>query len=290
MTNRIFLSFVILAFTCSSSMAQTKNHADYPMWQIKQEKPEMVFSQTAYIRSAPGVQASIVDSLAQGDTLRVEEFNTNFLTLKNIYAPWAKVSAVKDGKKLTGYLWMGLVALGYAQDAQATHMFGIEKIIDNPAKKEEYMEGRTYVIALHSISAEGVLSTKSWVIPDDGSFSYSEIMLLGNTQLKNVPQVVRIMFSGEACAIPSNYFYAGYTGADFLDLPGKSNVSDAGAFSHVETLLFPNEKGGKPEQIIRITEDNTYEENAKDPNNYKTFTKKSKEVYVWDGVRAKKVK
>ena len=120
-----------------------------------------------------------------------------------------------------------------------------------------------------------------------GQFAISaEGKLLGNMGLDKLTAILRLCFSGEACGIPTDYYYYGWTGAKFLPLPQKSNMFDAGAISHDEVLLFPKEPGGQAGKIIKVTKDEEFGEDGEKV--VKTTT--NREVFIWDGNSAKAVK
>jgi len=56
--------------------------------------------------------------------------------------------------------------------------------------------------------------------------------------------IYRISFSGEACGIPTLHYYFGWNEKEFLELPEKYDVGDAGVYYHTEEFVFPKEKGG----------------------------------------------
>jgi hypothetical protein len=112
--------------------------------------------------------------------------------------------------------------------------------------------------------------------------AYFEGKVLGDLGLKKVQDIYRISFNGEACAIPSLFYYFGWNGKQLLLLPEKYSVSDAGSFYHSENFIFPKEKGGKPGLIIKQIEEAVNEEETGD-----VFSvTESSEVYTWDGEKA----
>ena len=154
-------------------------------------------------------------------------------------------------------------------------------------------EGEFYRISVKA------MDTKSQIISEK-SFSkqlseshYFQNSTTGSWGLKNVANVYRISFSGQACGIPTYHYYFGWNGKDFLLLPEKYDVGDAGVFYHTEEFVFPKEKGGQPNTIIKnITEAENKDDNSE---NYTFLVTKSIEYYSWDGknfklIRSKKLK
>jgi hypothetical protein len=71
--------------------------------------------------------------------------------------------------------------------------------------------------------------------------TYTEGKILDNMGLTGLQAIYRIGFFSESCGVPTAPHYIGWTDTEFLDLPGKGNVSDAAIFYQEEKLLFPSE-------------------------------------------------
>jgi hypothetical protein len=276
-----------MGFYClyNTLFAQTQQRMDYTLWNKGENATMMVFSNTAYIRSDADIASPVLDSLSIGDTVVVIEQTKYFTAVRNIYAPWAQIKYVKNKSSQTGYIWMGLLAISFEKNDQNTFLYGVERM-EQTAPEDEYTSGLRYNIQLKVLSEKKLVAMKEWKLKDEESMSYSEMKLLGNPKLQNVQEVVRVMFGGEACGIPSNYYYEGFTGTVFLDLPGKMNVGDAGVFYHEETLLFPGETGGQSDKIIRLTKEEEVLEEETQKKKAKVKRSSKREVYNWDGHKA----
>ncbi len=269
----IILTFALLGF--KQSNAQTYNDVNYNSWNIQKDSPVVVFVNKAYMRQAASLNAVIVDSFKVGTTITVLEQLQIGETINGVYAPWLKV---KSPTQQVGYLWLGLIALKYQQNSMVQFICGISKV-------ETLQEQLKYTIQLKAISADTIADVKEWKIDGGESANFVAAKLLGKVGLKNIDNVCRITFGGEACGIPTNYYYYGWTGNKLISLPSKYSVGDADIYYHTETFIFPYEKGGKPNTIIKIIDeqemitDATKNKKAKYKKNFK------KEIYLWDGVK-----
>jgi hypothetical protein len=119
---------------------------------------------------------------------------------------------------------------------------------------------------------------------DLGESAYFEQSVIDNWGLQNINNIYRISFSGQACGVPTYYHYFGFNDNEILTLPQKHEVGDANAFYHSESFIFPKEKGGKPNTIIKQIEE---AENI-DEDFEKSIFKitESTEYYSWDGKKA----
>ena len=288
MTKSILL-FGFFTFLLSlTSFSQTKDNTDFNLWGIPKDSSGYVFTNKAYLRSAAGTKASVLDSLGFGSRVIVKQQTEKYENIRSVYAPWVKVISVNNGSTKEGYIWLGSLAVRKYSFAGIDFLYGIDRI--EKLKKEEF-EYSKFVIQLKAADASGkVIDTKEFKTDGGEAANFTDVKLLGNTKLANLTDVVRISFGGEACGIPTYYYYFGFTGDKLLPLPGKYNVGDAGVFYHTETLLFPNESGGQPGKIIKLIEDEEVPEEEAEKENPKTKKTTSRETYIWNGQTAVKQK
>lgn len=271
---RIILTSLLLA-VIAGVKAQTVNNLDYPLWRMETGASISVYAEKAYVRSTPSLQGTIVDSLLPGQAMIIDSVLTaSPLAMKGMVTPWLKMHYTNGGKEMKGYIGVALLSLGTFTKDDFTFVYGIEKIA-----------AQNWTVRIKAVDREHrTLDTKEWIVNEDNARS-TESKLLGNMGLENVKEIFRLNFSGEACGIPTDYYYFGWNGTKLLQLPGKSNTSDAGAFAYTETLIFPKEPGGQPGKILKIMSTETYAEDAVTIESKKT----EREVYTWDGAKATKL-
>lgn len=272
----IFL-FSIVLFSLSIS-AQTVLTADYSVWAFQQDSPVYVFANKAYLRADSSARSKIIDSFAAGSKLIFERATNKYETIRGIYAPWVKV---KYGKQ-AGYIWEGALAISATANRDANFVCGIENVIRY--NREEEADSMT--VMLKALHGGEIADAVKWKVLTDGAASFVEMKLLGNVKLLNLSDVVRVSFGGEACGVPMNYYYYGWTGTKLLVLPTKYSVGDGDSFYHIETLLFPNEYGGQPGKIIKIIEEDELIEEATETKKERRTHSRAKETYIWDGQKA----
>ena len=274
---QFILSILLLAAT--PAVAQLSGNVEYNLWRVQQGDTMTVFSDKAYIRQSPSLQASVMDSLTIGSPVIATKLTETELTLRGMTAPWWQVRYTAGGKQKEGYLWLGLLSLGSFKKDTVQLLYGIDKVIAGAAKEDD----PKYVVVMKALSTTHHLLDKKELIVTGGQFAISaEGKLLGNMGLDKLTTILRLCFSGEACGIPTDFYYYGWTGSKFLGLPQKSNMFDAGAISHDEVLLFPKEPGGQAGKIIKVITDEEFGEDGE------TVVKKTtnREVFVWDGEKA----
>lgn len=283
---KLILLLCVFCNKAFKAQAQTKGSPEYNVWNVSVGDTLKVYACMANVRVSASSNAVLSDSLPCGTSVVIKEKLNNEDRLKGIYAPWLKVNYFFGNKIKEGYMWMGLLAIGRAQKGNVSFVYGLEKIeADKKVSADDYQTLKWFV-HVKALQDDQLLDDAVISFDNFGSF-ISSGKLLGDMGLKNTEDVLRIQFGGEACGIPTNYFYFGWTGNKFLNLPEKMEVGDAGVFYHTEVLLFPKEPGGQSDKIIRLVEEATNEDEKLDKNGDPILTvKKWRDVYIWDGEKA----
>ncbi len=283
---RLLPIFSFLIISCITQ-AQTPEREGYDLWgsgfgEVKQWR---VYGNKVMVRNDSSLSGKVIDTVFLGDKVELIRKTSAFSTNNNIYAPWVEV---KYGAGKKGYVWLGLMAFQQLSKEDTSFLYGLEKVTTKSI--EPGFEETKFYIGIKAACNNKLLDKKEWAIAGDESSSFAESKLLGNMGLTNTHEVLRINLGGEACGIPTYYYYHGWNGQRFFSLPGKYIVGDADVFYHSETLLFPAEKGGLPGYIIKLIEEEEMleEETATKPAKYKKKT--GRERYVWNGEYAVKVK
>lgn len=278
--NRVIL-VLFLFFSLTNAFSQEGENDDYRFWYFQQDSPVYVFANKAYMRSDADVKSEIVDSFSVGTKFFFKEETKARGVINGLYAPWIKVSTANNRE---GYIWAGVLAFAKITSKDIDFICGVDRVEKKKIKGKEVK--LKYTIRLKAVTNDSLINFAEWKIDADESARYTEIKLLGNVRLRNLLDVVRVSFGGEACGVPMNYYYYGWSGKEFFVLPTKYSVGDAGIFYHAETLLFPNEPGGQPNKIIKVIEEEEVLEEATETKKEKIKKSNSKEVYVWDGYKA----
>lgn len=279
--------FLLLSFLINIQQlfAQIPGREEYNIWNTQGEDLSYIVSaKKAMIRKGPSVSEAVLDSLSFGDKVMFRQQTTAFSNIKGIYAPWVKVEYSKNDKMISGYIWLGLLGFRSFEKGDTTFVYSIENASLQKVVPD-FTENK-FLISLKAIRQSEVIASKEWSVTADESTNFVQGKTLGNVGLQNIHEVFRLTFSGEACGIPSNFYYHGWDGKKFFDLPTKYTVGDAGVFYHSETLLFPNEKGGKPGHIIKLIEEEELVQEETPTQKEKFKKSNGSEVYVWTGEKA----
>jgi hypothetical protein len=274
------LSLLLMTFFESFSQGSES----YIWWHIQENSEVIVAVKNCYIRSEPSINSSLVDSLQLGKKITFIKKTDQNLKLKGIDAQWVEISFKNaNNETKTGFVWQGFLAIDFKTDKDLTYLTTLDRL---ESKKEDQFTVKNHVVVLKVLNQNNEIIASTEFKKPLGESAFFEDKLIGALGLKNVSQIYRVSFSGQACAIPTYYFYYAWNGSKLLVLPEKYQVADGGVYYYGEDFLFPDEPGGKPNQIIKVIEEGEETEKIGKTGNPISKIKSCKEYYSWDGSKA----
>ena len=276
---------IFALFFCQlNSFSQEKSGHNY-YWNEYSSYEAIIGTKNCYVRENPSINSKLIDSLQIGMPIKVLKSTENDLAIKGLKVSWVEIEYQNNLGTITkGYLWKGFVAVGFVKTNNWTYLTTIDKV-------EKKIESENYEVDDFTVSIR-VLDEKNGIVgqktfkKEIGDSHYFQNGTIGNLGLKKLKDIYRISFSGQACGIPSLYYYFGWNGKEFLQLPEKYEVGDAGVYYHSENFVFPKETGGKPNYILKQVEEGVNEDDAGEKNTYFIDVTKWIETYKWDGQKA----
>lgn len=249
----------------------------------------LIGAKNCYVRQDATSNSQLLDSLQIGNKIKILKNTEEYLNIKGLNLSWIEIEYSKNNQIKTGFLWKGFIAVGSTTKGNTTFLTTIDAKFSKKVQQDDYeYDGEFLRISIKAVDTKNqIINEKSF--PKQLSEShYFQNSVIKSWGLKDLSDVYRISFSGQACGIPTLHYYFGWNGKEFLTLPEKYDVGDAGAFYHTEEFVFPKEKGGQPDTIIKnITEAENVDENL---DGYTFLVKKSTEYYSWDGKNYKLIK
>lgn len=249
----------------------------------------IIGSKNCYVRQDSSANSQLLDSLQIGNKIKVVKNTTENLNIKGLNLSWVEIEYYKNNQIKTGFLWKGFIAVGSTTKENTTFLTTIDSKYTKKIKQDnnEY-DGEFYRISVKAIDSKNQIITEKSVSKQLSESHYFQNSAISSWGLQNLNTIYRISFSGEACGIPTLHYYFGWNEKEFLELPEKYDVGDAGVFYHTEEFIFPKEKGGQPNMIIKnIKEAENTDENT---NTYDFLVTKSTDYYSWDGKNFKLIK
>lgn len=283
-----YLSLLLICVCSLVGAAQEQPAAyavddNFNLWNKGIGDDAYIFADIAYIRDYPSLQGKVLDSLEAGVSVRILSEGYNNMLIKDFYAPWHKVEYRVGKQKKQGFIWLGLIALNGNYDPLGNlWLYGFNKYPNRSQDEEDYALCQVKLLS----PQKEIIGSTSYLVYLMGQ-SYTEAKVMDNMGLEGLTAIHRVAFNGEACGIPSNYYYIGWTGSEFLSLPGKSSVSDAGVYYMEEKLLFPSEHHLDQNLIIKdIVEGEVIDFDA-EVLDYKVNKQRIK--YYWNGKVASQI-
>jgi hypothetical protein len=264
--------FLVLVFFSATVMAQTEV---YPqgVFRFEAEKETYVFSKTM-IRSTPNVKGVILDSLKEGDDIKIIKQTDSILSLANKLAYWYEIQYISNNQKKEGFVWGGNLCMTALRRGSHKILYGVMAI--NSIIKKDYTT-KVIIFGIKILEKDSIIALTNFKVVGEESLSSCTGEIIDNIGLQNVKFMIQTSASGEACGIPTLNNYILWTGKTLINLPQLSSVGDADIYSYSENYVFPNNKKGLKNKIIMKSEQYEKLENKK-----ATTIRKSK-IYNWNG-------
>ncbi len=242
---------ILFLFFWISSYSQETNFLNY--YFPSEGSIAMIGATNCYVRESPSISSRLIDSLQIGKEIKVKRSTQSELNLKGMTVSWAEIEYTNaSGIQMNGYIWKGFLAVGYSIKGDVKYLTTIDKV---ETKKEKDYDIQNFSITVKILDLNNKELAQKTIQKYLGESFYFENKTIGSLGLSNLKDIYRISFNGEACGIPSVYYYFGWNGKKFLSLPEKMNVGDADVYYHTEDLIFPKEHGGKPNCILKKIEE-----------------------------------
>lgn len=243
---------------------------------FEENKPQKIFTDWTRVRSEPGLNTQITDSLQTNQQVMILTKENAILKLGERSANWYKISYQKGENTREGYIWGGNLCVGYRNKNGYDFLFGLSKTIDR--KNKEFNEIEKQNIAGIKVMEGNTLIDEVYFDTGRGEeLSSAAFSIESNHKLQNVEFTLKAIVSGEACGIASYDQYVLFKDKKLIVLPQLTNIGDAGAFYHSEEYIFPNDKGGVPNAFILKVEDMEVDEREREKK------KHSSKTYLWNG-------
>lgn len=283
----IFILFC--GFFCFSQEEEPSSENYFWSYEYYLPQKGIIAAKKCFIRAESSTKSTILDTLKIGDSIKIIDQSKNKLTLNNLNLPWLSVEYQKKGVLKKGFLWKGFVAIGNTSFKNLQFITCLSNKVKQQITENGYSYDQTYFVFTIKTCDQNftILSEKmfSHTVGENYTFTNTAIDHWG---LKNTSCIYRIAFNGEACGIPTEYSYFYWNGEKLEFLIEKYDVGDANAYYHTEEFIFPKEKGGLPDTIIKKIKD---AENIDESLETSTFkVEEIIEYYSWNGSKIKLLK
>jgi hypothetical protein len=283
----IFL-FLITTF-CFSQEVDIPSENYFWEYNYLQNTEGVIGVKNCYVRSEPSSNSVLKDSIQMGQNITIKENTTKNTNIKGLNLSWVAIEYYKNNQIYTGYLWKGFIAINSVINTENKFITTLDRKFTKKIKQDDYEYDATiFGLSTKVLDINNKLITeKSFTKQLSDSYS-SYASVIDNWGLQNLQKIYRFGIGGEACGVPTEYNYFGFTGSELLALPEKYDVGDANAYYHSENFIFPEEKGGQPNTIIKEIFD--AENTSVDLSGDVFMVNKKIEYFSWDGKTFKLIK
>lgn len=218
--------------------------------------PHRLIGNKVRVRAKPDTKAETVAELSIGSEIIPTAQTEAKLSQDGVEAPWYKVSFSKEGQKTEGYIWGNLIAKSHAISADGlVFLYGI-----GPGKKET--GGYENYASQVRVAQNGKELAKLVIAEGVGFSSRAEAKVYGSRGFSGVSNIMSVHFMQEYCGGKGNTMYVFWNGKSLSLVHSTVDGADAPVYA-METLTFPDDKGGKADHLYVVREQGDHD-NPKD--------------------------
>lgn len=260
-------------------------------WPYNYQLPQdgIIAAKNCFVRAESSTNSALLDTLKIGDSIKIIDQSKNNLNLNNLNLPWVSIEYKKKGALKKGYVWKGFIAIGNTSFKNLHFITCLSNQFKRKITDNGYTYDQNYFVFTIKLCDENftLLAEKTFnrIVEENHTFTNTAI---DNWGLKNISCIYRIAFNGEACGIPTEYNYFYWNGKKLDFLIEKYAVGDANAYYHTEELIFPKEKNGQPNCILKKISDAENTDENLEGSVFKI--EETVEYYTWNGSKIKLLK
>jgi len=234
-----------------------------------------VFADIVEVKSAPSLESTAIDTLSAGYTVLIKKSMAETSVLNGIEAKWVQISYTKNGIKQDGYVWSGFLAFNPLRKGEIKFVYGADRIFKKDSIDIFDLEIKVY----RKEKQVGIFKFPLDYYSE--SFSFISANVYDNKGLKNIEQIIEIEIGGEACGISNRIHYFGFGNNEIISIFNTVSVFDEDYYK--EDLVFPTDKGGKPNVVFLKTE-NSEDTGKNDKKGNPIYIKKKEtKLFKWNG-------
>lgn len=266
--HKLFIFYILLFLTSTTSFSQWNSNFD-------SGTETYVFADTAAVKSAPSLQSTVIDTLSAGDIILIQKSMAEKDVLNGFEANWVQISYTKNNVQQEGYIWSGFLAFSPLRTGEIKFVYGAAKVFKKDSTEIFDLEIKVY----RGEKRVGTLQFPLDYEPE--SFSFIGANLYGNKGLKNIEKIIEVNIGGQSCGIANRLYYFGFRNNEIVPIYNITSVGDDDY--HSEELIFPTDKGGKPNVVFLKIEDGEDTGNYDKKGNFIYKKKKQIKQLKWNG-------
>lgn len=270
MKKAVFLLIMIISFPLS---AETKSSVC--IFGSLEKGDLYLFDDNVRIRKTPEISDdNVLATLPAGFLVSVTERTEKIMAMNGFSSNWYRVGYSINGKKESGYVWGGLLSIGYIKAGSDIFLLGIKNF-----DSQKGFTGECRLISGGKIASS--LTVQLYDLPDGSAnpfYGYNVTLSLNDGMgLTGLSNVVDINCEYGACGYPFGHIWIGIADKKIYYLGKDSSVSEAGVFHYDERMVFPSQDKTLKDEVRLVTESFDFDEKT---NDYRLSDRKEKR-FIW---------
>ena len=226
------------------------------------------------LRETATTDGKIVTTIPIGTAVKIEEQLEKTYKKNGFTAPWHKVSFTENGTKKTGFVWGGMLTQAIVRTKQTD---GTVFLLGMTNLNADKMRGTLQIRAARNGKELTKMEFASHATFEERGM-YIQCVSLGTAGFTTgVADAILFETGYQACSYTQSERLIIWDGTQLHDGYEATTTADAGVFAESNTMIFPNEKDGKPQAIVVKWEMDQTDEKEK------TTTQRKQWTYKWNG-------
>lgn len=230
------------------------------------------------VRQKPAMNAPILDRLPIGYQLTVMSKSGPPQAAEGLAAPWYQVRYSTEQGERTGHLWGGSIAMA-ALPISYNGQPAILLVSARGVKAAGRLQMQAMVVNEFKV-VSSVIFNAIGTTAEDGTYPFTVVAgIRGGRGFTGIDSVIVLDFEYDKCRMPFGRVVLMSTGSRLLKGVEAVSTHRCGSSLEETALIFPDEKGGRPDSLVRVETVRTWSESLK---RY-TPTSMRRTVHAWAG-------
>lgn len=265
---------ILILFFIPIKLSYSEDVSIYP-YGFQENSVTYLFGDNVRVRKEPFVkEGNITDTLNAGEKIKIIKKTDLVMALDGYKEYWYKISYMKSGKNSEGYIWGGLLSIGYSAKGEKLFLIGLKKYSPDGG-----FTGECRLVEKGKIISSVQFNPHYVNLGDnEGFYDYTvSTGISGSIELEGIEGIIRIFFNYEACGYPRGNVWIGFSKDKLYYIGKDASISEAGVFHAEERYIFPSENKKGKDKVILLSESYEFDENISD---YK-LTERSETEFIW---------
>jgi hypothetical protein len=266
------LIFIFLIIICENAYSNEQNVYE---GQFGESIKTYTFDNIKIYKEPVNNDSNIIDTLPIGYEVEIITLMKEKSISRGYEQSWCVIQYNKNSKLLRGYVWGGLLSIGYLSKDTNFLLIGLN----------EYIKGKGFIGECKLVQNNKLVSNLKIYPPSSeienqtSDYTYSfRCSILQNTGLNAFDSIIRLFFYPPNDGDEAGNIIVGIKNNNLIFIAKERNRGEGGVGSESESYIFPNEEGGVKDKIKYIYLEYTFDEDKSED----VLTKKIEKYFIWE--------